>query len=427
VSLTYEPEMAAADSLVSVAGDVSGIPGGAVVEVQSERSARWSKIVVGRTSPRGRFALTFPAPVEQKVIVLRIAALSEPGIASIAGPWKMRVSPTKQRAVTVASNVVELDPSVVVSEPPPGQPGTLQYAGGDEVQDEDIVAIGHGPKTPDGLLGRVTSVFDKNGTTTTSIVPVHLADVVPQGDIDDANIPTGHMATPFKREVFTCGRKGSATVTSMVSFNASLRFSADWRLLGGPQRASLIATTAGTGSVIVTAQAMVDCRLANTPLVTWTGPPTPFSVGPVPVVLVSRVTVDVGANADATAKFTTQVGGGFAARAGFSWTKKQRPVLIHSFDPHPTPKRPELTGRATVAAYLTPRIAVLFYGVAGPEISLTAGLELSADPSTNPWWKLSAPVDVTASTALPALRLRGLTLRLWRKSFPIAYAPRDPD
>ena len=61
------------------------------------------------------------------------------------------------------------------SVPSPGDSGRLVYAGGNSVKAGQVIAVGQGPATPDGFLGRATSVTTKAGETTVETVPATLS------------------------------------------------------------------------------------------------------------------------------------------------------------------------------------------------------------------------------------------------------------
>jgi hypothetical protein len=49
-------------------------------------------------------------------------------------------------------------------------------------------------------------------------------------------------------------------------------------------------------------------------------------------------------------------------------------------------------------------------------------LAFNANINQNPWWTLTAPVDLTASLAIPPLQLTSPTLHVYQHTFPIANA-----
>jgi len=416
----------AAGALAQVGGRVRPYQSGVIVSVQREGAGRWITLASGAPARSGSFALTFAAPSRPGKLVERVLVSRDRAAVAASRTRTVRIVKAKGALVSGVHAVV-LDPSVVSSTPAPGKPGTLMYAGGDNVQVGQIIAIGAGPTTPFGFLGKATAVSDENGSTAVSTVPVSLLRAVPQGSID-AVVSTGQAqasrarATTAAAKPFSCAGSGSATITADASFNASLEFKADWHLLGGLQSASLTANASAGGSLTAEAQAAVNCELKKSKVVQFDGPTATVWVGPVPVVLTSQITVYVDANAGANAAVTSSVGTSFSASAGIGWTKSGGFAPIHTFTSHLSFQAPALTANAHVAGNLTPTVDVLLYGLAGPEIALKAGLDLEADTSANPWWTLTAPVDLTASLTVPDLDLSSPTLHVYQHTFTLATA-----
>jgi hypothetical protein len=80
------------------------------------------------------------------------------------------------------------------------------------------------------------------------------------------------------------------------------------------------------------------------------------------------------------------------------------PIEGKSLDTEPSPKL-TMSGSAGGSATITPKLQAFLYGIGGPQLSLTTGLQLDANPSLNPWWTLVAPLEVDASLAAPKLGL----------------------
>ena len=74
-----------------------------------------------------------------------------------------------------------------------------------------------------------------------------------------------------------------------------------------------------------------------------------------------------------------------------------------------------ITGTADASATITPELQAFIYGIGGPQLSLTTGLQLNASQSQRPyWWTLDAPLEVDASLVAPKLGLnQGPTLHLY--------------
>jgi hypothetical protein len=142
-----------------------------------------------------------------------------------------------------------------------------------------------------------------------------------------------------------------------------------------------------------------------------------FTVGPVPVVLTSQVTIGLNGSAGFCAGLTTGVTAGLTARAGVGWVKGSGFYPIGGLTPSFSFQPPTLTAAAHLGANVVPRLAILLYGAVGPEVTLSAGLSLDATPST---WTLTAPVSLSARLAIPLLKLNSPAFNIFSRTFPLA-------
>jgi hypothetical protein len=161
-----------------------------------------------------------------------------------------------------------------------------------------------------------------------------------------------------------------------------------------------------------------SCSLEPEPFATWTAPPLRFFAGPIPVVVVPRVTLYASAEAEAHAPIATRVHGYVRARAGLRYDGAAH--AIASFSQRLSADQPTVRSQAAVGARLTPSVELLLYGQAGPRIDLGTGLQLDASPGADPWWKLSVPVELSAGVRLPGLDLP--TQTVLSRSIPLAQA-----
>jgi hypothetical protein len=74
-----------------------------------------------------------------------------------------------------------------------------------------------------------------------------------------------------------------------------------------------------------------------------------------------------------------------------------------------------------------PSITFLLYGQGGPRFELAAGLQLDASAGANPWWTLTAPVELSAGFETPILDDLSIPVQVvFGKTFPIAQAEPEP-
>jgi len=404
-------------SLVTFRGR-AGTRAGAKVVIQREVAGHWGTIARGRTGKQGRFALTWVTPSRASHVTVR-AALGR----RFSKPRRFRVLAPKKGATTVvvSPRTQVISPSVVQSVPAPGKSGKVTYAGGNDTQVGKIIVVGQGPGTPNGFIGRVTDVAQKGGLTVVSTAPATLLQAVPQGVVHlVAKSAPGSRAEP-RASPIKCEGSVSASITPSVTFTTSLDLEASWS--GAKmQSASLTATASLDAGVQAIVSAAGSCTLEQRTLLSLKGPTFDGFVGPVPIVMTSKLTVYLDANASAQASLSTGVDAGFSASAGVGWSKGQGFFPIGTFTPHFTFTPPTLSASASAAVNITPTVDVLFYGLVGPRVALKTGVEFNADIAADPWWSLDIPVDVTASIAIPPLDLESPELEIYHHEFPLADA-----
>jgi hypothetical protein len=192
----------------------------------------------------------------------------------------------------------------------------------------------------------------------------------------------------------------------------------------GVKTASARVRVTGDLALSVGIGAAGSCSLAEVPVARWYGPPLRFSAGPVPVVVVPRTTLYVAAEARASAALEASVRGHVSATAGLRYDGAVHPV--GSFAQRFTHTAP--AGRATgeLGVRLIPSVTLLFYGRAGPRFDLATGLQLDARAGADPWWTLTAPVELSAGLEVPGLADLSIPQQtVFSRRFPLARAERD--
>jgi hypothetical protein len=423
------PKSVTAGGLVSFTGSASVRSSGRLA-VQRRSGRRWLVIARGHLGGSRRFALTWIAPAKAGTLSVRAVAYGPGRVVGASAPTTLLVRASRGAPVLVSPKTRVLDASTVNSVPSPGTTGQLRYSGGNDVQPGQIIAIGQGPATPAGFLGRVTRVTTSGGETTASTTPATLQEAIPSASFDETVASQGPSVDRAASRALAraaaasvvCQGSAKASVKPDISFGTSIELKGSWSLFHGLQSASLTAGAHANASLTATVEGQGSCSLEPVTVAKFNGPGATFFIGPIPVVLTSELSVDLDAGASASAALTTGVSTGFSAEAGVGWNKKSGFYPINTFTPHFQYTSPALTANADVNANLTPKIDVLLYGVAGPQLALKAGLDLSADVSNNPWWALTAPVDLTASLDVPPLGFSSPKLTLYRHTFTLATA-----
>ena len=415
------PRPVSAGGLASVRGRVH--PARAML-VQAQRKAgrRWLTVASGTTTRAGVFVLTFQAQRHQGVSVMRVVAVRSGHVVAVSSSRRLRVGHANGPLASGVHAIV-LESSAVKSVPSPGDSGRLVYAGGNSVKAGQVIAVGQGPATPYGFLGRATSVTTKAGETIVKTVPATLLEAASNGSIDTSTSAQSARARAAAKPRFSCMGSASASFGAEAGFSASMALTADWTLLGGLQSASLTANASATGGLEAEIQGALTCSLRSTTVSQFNLPTQRILVdGVIPIVITSQVTVYLDGSAHAEAATKTGAETGFSASAGIGWTKSGGFAPIASFDPHLQFTPPDLTASGDVAANLTPTILVLIDGIAGPKISLRGGLNLAAERSATPWWKLTAPVLLTGELIVPLLKLKSGPLTIYEHIFTLDEA-----
>ncbi len=415
------PRPVSAGGPVSIRGRVYPARATAV-HAQRKAGRRWLTVASGTTTSAGVFALTFQAQRHQGVSVMRVVAMRSGRIVAVSSSRLLRVG-RANGPIASGVHAIVLEPSAVKSVPSPGDSGRLVYAGGNTVKSGQVIAVGQGPATPYGFLGRATSVMTKAGETIVETVPATLLEAASNGSIETSASAQSARARAAARPRFSCTGSATASYGAEAGLSASMELKADWTVLGGLQSASLTANASATGGLEAEIQGALTCSLRSTTISQFNLPTQRFLVdGVIPIVITSQVTVYLDGSAHAEAATSTSVETGFSASAGIGWTKAGGFAPIASFEPHLQFTPPDLTASGNVAANLTPTILVLIDGVAGPKISLRGGLNLAAERSATPWWKLTAPVLLSGELVVPPLKLKSGPLKIYEHTFTLDEA-----
>jgi hypothetical protein len=410
---------------LSAHGRVKGRTAGVKVILQQKAGGHWVARANARPGRSHAYRVRWRVPVHPQVMTMRVAA--------VRGAKTLTTS--KPRRLLIKAPVKAVDPTRAASVPEPGSAGEVRFHGAVALPAHSIVAMGTGPTTPYGFLGEVVASRREGADTVVSTVPTSLLAAAPEGNIDvtsaDAG-PTGKRAVraaaaqPLQQQIaknFSCEAGGEMSLSGSVSVRSSVAFSAHWSLLHGVDKASFKGTATASASLSASADGSASCTLKKTPLLAhpWTLDPIDIQVGPVPVVIVPEVQVYVSGDGKVTAKVSTGIDASVSASAGLSYDHGHVGP-ISSFDQSFNYTPPTASRSAHVGGQITPTLDLLFYGVGGPEVTFTAGLDFDADPSANPWWSLTAPVDLGAKLSVPILGISTGTFHVYHHVFDIAHA-----
>jgi hypothetical protein len=405
-------------------GRVTGKAGRVSLVLQEKTGRRW--LARARTRSRGAaFGLRWRVPVHPQVVTVRVVV--------VRGPHTLGAS--RPRRVLIKAPVKAVSPSRAASVPTPGSAGDVRFHGAVTLPAHSILAMGTGPATPAGFLGEVVASRREGGDTVVSTVPTSLLAAAPEGNIDVTAGDTGPApkrgvrgaaAQPLQQQIaknFSCETGGQMSLTGTVSVRSKVAFSAHWSLFHGVDKASFTGTATASASLSASAGGSASCTLKKTPLLAhpWTLDPIDIQVGLVPVVIIPEVQVYISGDGKVTATVSTGVDASVSASAGLNYDRghiSPTSSLTQSFNYTP----PTVSSATHVGGQIAPTLDLLFYGVGGPEVTFSAGLNFDADPSSTPWWTLTAPIDLGAKLSVPLLDINSGTFHIYHHDFDVAHA-----
>lgn len=470
------PARAPVGALIKLSGRLTPHREGTSVAVQSLLAKRWTTVARGRTGRRSSYVVGMRVP-NVSTLRLRVAVLlghrrtasrvvkvlvgaspqvAWPSTAASTSP-QPRVVPTPAPPAapstvppapaapapggptTATGHTVVPDPRTVSQAPAPGQAGQLTLAGTSDVSVGDVVAIGIGPNTPYGFLGRVQAKQSSPGGTVLSTVPATLPEAVPEADVDqtlslgsasasDASGARRAMRLSSDQSI-DCGGKHLDARTSL-ELTPTMRFQASWSVLHGVSSASLTFGGRAVAKMSVSAKAPIaSCSYSRT-FIKRMLQPIDFQIGPVPVVIVPHLDVDLKINGSVGSTLTSSVSGTVQLAGGARWERDGGLRPTGSLDADFSAQPPSVDQAAHLGAHLVPSVEALFYGGAGPALKLETGLDFDASLSANPWWTIKAPltpevafvIDILGLKVDGTVHLPGHTFTLLRASGPFVGA-----
>jgi hypothetical protein len=406
----------------------SRIAAPSTVRLQQRRGRRW-RVVATKHVRRGsharlRWRVRSPLPY----LTLRATVRS-----------RHRRSSSRRRRVRILRPRRILAPKRIGAAPRPGARGSLRYRGRVRVRPGAVVAAGVGPHTPYGFLGLVTGVSHHRGSTKLKVRPTTLMTALPSGSFKvkstrlralNSTARSNSRASVAPRRPKRIWRKvhlgvhckggGQVTVAGSVSVAPVVSMKASWSLFGGVS-ASFKAGMTASADLSAAAQAAAGCTVGPKTLARWKLAPIDVQVGPIPVVLVPQVEIVLAGDGSVSASVSTGVHGSVTATGGIAYDHGRfhpiggvNPQL--GFDP------PSPSGKAHLGGEIGPSVSLLLYGVAGPKVDLRGGVALDADVTADPWWRLTAPIDLSAELAIPDVGIESGKLTIYHEDIALAQA-----
>ena len=310
----------------------------------------------------------------------------------------------------VVNNTVRIaDPSAVTSVTPPDASGNQTASVGDPnhlITSGDVLSVGIGTATPEGLLLNVTKVTSSGSVDAVSGTEASLTDIGPQADI----VADQSYSDPRSiDDLLTCSGSISASLTGSVDFSPHVHLELHWGgvLHPGTIRAqvSVSGTEAATLDAKLDAQGSCsyDANLLKTPI---TLTPIDVQVGPIPIVIVPKLNFEVEATANADGSLETSASQTLSVTAGVNWDGTDLTSFYSlSNSSNYTPLTPAFNGN--IHAQVGPNLTFDIEDVTGPFLSANGHIDLHVDSATSPWWILTGGIEAGG----------GLKFDVWKTHF----------
>jgi len=347
----------------------------------------------------------------------------------------------------VQSSTRVADPSAIetVSGDPNGVREIVVHDPQALVEPGTVLAAGVGPQTPAGMLVQVDAVTRSGDKTIARGGPAPLTEIGPQAEIISRPqlkmtreefqqaVAAGQTGRSFKRalpgfsldgkpKAFAAAKKNKGFDSDLkcsggarASFNGDVNFDAGTDVgiaWGGWLKPLTIKAYVGVklhqdAKMQITVEGEAKCELELDLLredhrfSPWT-----FSIGPVPVVIVPKLNFQVTGEAAVGARLTSSVEQALDTSFGVQWDGSR-------FGPYGKASasfrysKPNPSGTLKVKAAIGPKLAFDFYDVAGPYLTADLFMQLKADTSADPWWRLSGGLQAGG----------GLRFKVWEINF----------
>ena len=445
--ITAKPAVVETGARIVVSGRVMGRlakPARSLrVRAQRRVGTRWRSATSVRVARRGRFTVRWRAPARAGRLQLRLRLMRGKRVLATSRAWRLTVtrpaapppglgpvapggSPASPVPAPPATTLV-ITPAVVADAPEPGQPGVLVLNGVIAVKAGDVLAAGIGPQTPFGFLLKATAVRVEAGRTVVDAVPATLLEAIPEGEIHESFTSSrarrGRSTRARFRRAVVCEAGGTVTIEGSADLGSpTWTIDADWGFL---RLNSVKATTSIGASAHASAEATgtASCTVGPIKILERRFAPITFTIGPIPVVIVPELEIDLDGLGQIDANVATSVDASITATAGAEYEDgRLSPIAEHaeSFNHQP----PDPQAAAKLQATLSSALEAKFYGAGGPEVGLDAGLLMNADyDAPDPWWTLDAPVALTAGLDIDVLDIEAGPITVYEKSFRLAEAP----
>ncbi len=296
----------------------------------------------------------------------------------------------------------------------------------------DIITCGVSPKTPYGLLRKITAINSSGGSTTLITERASLGDAIMRGSLsadrvlrpdmiasytalmdgvvanttyDATEEPTGFFIELKDVVLFEQGPskvKANGSISFDPRFNLDVSIDYDpLRIWEGPKN-ELIAFTATfneKAELEVSAEIELIEEEIKIEIIRYYLAPITFMIGPVPVVITPVISIHVGLDGSVSVGISTSVTQEAQLTVGLSYNNgvKNR---ISSFSNTFSYTPPRFSLDAEVKAYAGPQLDLMLYGVAGAYAEVNGFLEFIAELIPDQSWELYGGLEANVGLKL---------------------------
>ncbi|WP_298209620.1 hypothetical protein [Ferrimicrobium sp.] len=142
-----------------------------------------------------------------------------------------------------------------------------------------------------------------------------------------------------------------------------------------------------------------------------------FSIGPVPVVIVPRLSFDTTLHLTGQANYTTSIDQTVSLTAGLNYTSSHGlvPVARIAHQGHADGFHPTVEGQTVLS--LAPELEFLFYDVGGPALEAPLDLTFSASLTPTRSWRLTSGLQATLALDIPVFGFNKAASDLFGKTW----------
>jgi hypothetical protein len=322
----------------------------------------------------------------------------------------------------------------------------------EELEAGNIIASGPANNAPAGLLRKVTSVEDQNGSVIVRTEVATLEEAIEQGSFEISRTLTPDMmnseAAVLRKGVSMRSSKASryefsmviddvvlydeddnsSTTDDQIEANGEISFTPSFDI-GGEIGFFEIESFSFSHQLDVGSELNVEARVniagAEKEVTIAEFPRTTvvIQVGPLPVVVQPKLSLEVDLEGNVSAGLTTDITQESSAEMSVSYENDSWNGN-RNFDGDGSFTAPTADAQAEFEAAAGPSLQLLLYGVAGPFAEGEGYADLEVTPVADPWWQLKAGLQAAVGAEV---ELIGRSLARYETTFETTLFQREAD